>query len=231
MAGYADSAYFLMQGLSGLGTGFAQAGAARAEGEYKARMLLLGSKFSEFQASDALRRGELTVAEYDRKLAQLKGSQRVALAAQGVQLGEGSAAEIEADTARQAARDVVTLKSNAWREAWGYRVQAQDQRGQAEFTRIASDFAASASEIGALTSFFSNGLMAGATFAETQRQNDRQAGRAAAKDYFAGTPGSYFGRVTPPESYVTNSGRGPGVWGPTKDGSWGYGHYASIWDE
>ncbi len=222
MAGnFMDTAYLLSQGISGLGSGLAQAQAYRAQGEYNARMLILNAKLAEFQAQDALRRGDKEATDYQKRVGQLMGSQRVAYAAQGIQLGEGSAAEVASDTAENAARDVVTIRSNAWREAWGHRVQAQDFLGQADYTRIAAEFNASASEIGAVAGFVSSGFMAGAAYADSAKGNNRErnldAGRAAGRNYFTGSTPGYFGG--PP---VNRSPSGSPV-APAKG-------YRSIWD-
>ncbi len=224
-----------MDGLSSLGSGISQSLAQRAQGEYLARMLRLNAKFADFQAKEAIRRGEISAGDYQKKVAQLMGTQHVALASQGVQLGEGSAAEIQADTADQAARDVVTIRGNAWREAWGHRVQAQDLRGQAKYALIASDFEADMALLGGLSKAGSSFGRAGSYLASGAKSAKQDAGRAAAEDYFSGTSPDYFRGITPPgmnpgDQYLSNSGSGPGRWGRTKDGSWGYG-YRSMWDE
>lgn len=210
-----NTAFFLMQGLSGLGTGISQANAMRASGEYQARMLLLNSEIQEFQADDAIKRGDKAAAVYRKQVAGLMGSQRVAAAAQGVQLGEGSAAEVQEDTAVRAAADAVTIRSDAWREAWGHRVQAQDFRGQAEFARIGSNFSANSALLTAgVNTLSSFTRAAGAEVSANKDESVLQRERG----YFDGSTVE-----------VSNTGPGPGRWGRTKDGDWGYG-YRSMWD-
>lgn len=216
MAGF-DSLYYLMEGLSGIGEGLAQGKALRAQGEYQARMLELNAKLAEFQAHDSIRRGEVAAGDYQKRVSQIMGAQRVAYAAQGIQLGEGSAAEVATDTAEQAARDVVTIRTNAWREAWGYKVQAQDYRGQARYTRIASRFNAQMSEIGGITDAINYGTRAVGSYASDRKQSNLQAGRQAARTYFDGS-----------SEGLSHAGLGSGSWGRMRDGSYGYG-YQSMW--
>lgn len=76
-------------------------------------------------AADATARGEEEVARYQRDLAQLMGRQRAATAAQGLDVGQGSAADITADTVRIGEQDARTIRENARREAFGLRSQAE----------------------------------------------------------------------------------------------------------
>src|SRR5690606_9108050 len=121
---------------------------------------------------------------------QLLGSQRAAAAASGVVVGEGSVADIAADTAALAAEDVVTIRANAWREAWGHRVQAQDYRGQSEMTRLASEFQANQSRLQGWMTLGGN-VIEGFGRMERVQMNRREEnlgmGREAARSYFSGS--------------------------------------------
>jgi hypothetical protein len=63
------------------------------------------------------------------------GTQRAEFAAQGVDVGSGSAVDVQKDTAYQGEIDALTLRTNAAREAWGYTVEAQGETLQAQNTR------------------------------------------------------------------------------------------------
>lgn len=138
MAGL-TSLFILNAGLK-LSEGIQQSSAIEAQSGYQAKMLEINKQFAEFQGEDAIKRGEKTVIDYNQKLSQLMGTQRTSYAGQGVSVGEGSAAQVAEDTAVRGAQDVVTIRSNAWREAWGYRVQAMDLQGQADLTRMGGQF-------------------------------------------------------------------------------------------
>ena len=56
------------------------------------------ARVAEWQAQDALRRGGIAASDKGIRTNQLKGSQRAALAANGVDLGVGSALEVLSDT-------------------------------------------------------------------------------------------------------------------------------------
>ncbi len=86
---------------------------------------------ADYAAQDALERGEADVQQNQLQTAQLKGAQRAALAANGIDIGEGSAGNILTDTGYLGQRDITLIRSNAARQAWGYRTQALDYRNRA----------------------------------------------------------------------------------------------------
>ena len=66
------------------------------------------------------------------------GEQRVALAAQGIDIDQGSALEIQLQTAEFVSQDALTISNNAWREAWGFRAEANSLRFQGQFAQLAA---------------------------------------------------------------------------------------------
>lgn len=87
------------------------------------------------QAKDALTRGKDTEDRFRKSIKGFIGSQRAAYAAQGIDVASGSSVEVQADTAKQGELDALTIRTNAAREAWGYRVQAKGLQLKAEHTR------------------------------------------------------------------------------------------------
>lgn len=103
---------------------YGQIAAAQANkkiNEYNAKML-------DAQATDAIARGEEAVGQVQREARQLTGAQRTALAGQGITLDSETAQAIQADTAATSIRNVRTVRSNALREAWGFKAQARGAR-------------------------------------------------------------------------------------------------------
>lgn len=122
----------------------AASGVAGAYGEYKtgrfnSKVETYNAKVATLQAADAVRRGEEAVGRNQIKTRVLKGAQRAALAAQGVVVDDGSAADIIADDDTQAARDEQTIRVNAAQEAWGFQVQATDYRARARMERYSAN--------------------------------------------------------------------------------------------
>lgn len=98
----------------------------------------VNATIAERQAEHALERGREAETESRIRTRQLIGTQRARLAAQGVDVNQGSALDIQADTAAIGELDALTIRNNAALEAWGYRVGATSQRLQANFTRQAA---------------------------------------------------------------------------------------------
>lgn len=125
--------------LASLGEGYTKAGAYRAQGDFEQQQGDLNARLSMMRAEDAIRRGDESVTEYQKKIAQMKGTQRANLAAQGIALDTGSALEIQQQTAEIAAKDVVTIKNNAWREAWGLEVEAMNHRNNGRMAALTAE--------------------------------------------------------------------------------------------
>lgn len=92
---------------------------------------------AEYQAEDAIARGELAEKQQRLSTKKLIGQQKSAIAGSGFTIGEGSAEDVILDTAALGEEDVFAIRSNAAREAWSYRLQgagalAQGQLATAE---------------------------------------------------------------------------------------------------
>lgn len=133
--------------LSMFGSGMSAAASIRAGNaennlaKYNAQAAENNAKVQDFSAEDALQRGAVDETNHRLQTRQLIGKQRVTLAAQGQDLSSGSALDVQADTARQSEIDALTIRSNAAREAWGYRVAASNDRVQAQDQLVAGEIA------------------------------------------------------------------------------------------
>jgi len=130
------------QAASSVGQGFSQSAALRSKGEYEESLYNINRNFAELQATDAMRRGEKGTAAVRSLTRRTVGAQRAALAAQGIDVDSGSAREIQDDTRLQGALDELTVKNNAWREAWGFKVAAFDSGMRGQFARMSGDSSA-----------------------------------------------------------------------------------------
>jgi len=127
----------LMAGLS-LAGGIAESNAIAEEGKFQKSIFETNARFSELQAEDSIKRGEKEAERVKRRAKQLLGKQRTALAAQGIVLDDGTALQIQEDTAEQGAVDAMTARNNAWREAWGFKTQALDYRTRGRLAELSA---------------------------------------------------------------------------------------------
>jgi hypothetical protein len=106
---------------------------------YQAAVARNNAKVAEWQAEDALRRGEMAKQQTQLNTAALKGRQRAMLAERGIDLGEGSALNLLTDTDQFGAIDANTVIDNANREAYGFRVGAQNNNANADLLQYKAD--------------------------------------------------------------------------------------------
>lgn len=132
MSGALTAAQALTLGAT-LGSGVMAAGSMYQQGQVQKQVAANNAVMSEYAAQDAQRRGEEEAAAIQRKAAGLKGTQRAMLAARGIDLGTGTAAEILDQTDFFGETDAATARGNAARDAWAYRAQGQDMRAQGRF--------------------------------------------------------------------------------------------------
>lgn len=117
--------------IGGASSAFQSAGAARRQGAYSAAIDTQNAGLADAQARDAVARGTIAEDRQRQQTAGLAGSQRATAAANGIDVGSGSAADITSDTARMGELDALTIRNNAAREAYGYQVSAANDRAAA----------------------------------------------------------------------------------------------------
>lgn len=118
---------------------YQQSQATKASMEYQSAVARNNAITSEYQAEDAINRGQTAEEQQRRKTMMLKGTQTARLAANGIDISEGSALQILSDTDWMGEQDALTVRDNANREAWGYRVQAQNASSNSTMLRNSAD--------------------------------------------------------------------------------------------
>lgn len=113
-----------------------QASALKLQAEQQSRTASLNQRLADLQAEDVLRRGEKEARRAQAGGQRLVGRQRAALAAQGIDISSGTALAAQEDVAEITAREALTIRNNAWREAWGLRIGAVGTAAQVQFAAI-----------------------------------------------------------------------------------------------
>ena len=91
------------------------------------------AKMAEAAAYYALDQGQKRVGAVTMKYGQVKGAQRARLAANGVNLGDGSAAELQASADLMKEVDALTISADATRESLRYKAQGIAAESQATY--------------------------------------------------------------------------------------------------
>lgn len=134
----------------------AGAAAGRAA-ESQAQQYEFNAGIADLQAQDAAQRGLEEEQRFRTQVRGLIGTQRAGFAGQNVVVGDGSAADVQADSARLGELDAQQVRANAQREAWGFQVQADDLRMGAKVARQGGQAARTAANWQAAGSVLSAG--------------------------------------------------------------------------
>lgn len=158
----------------------------------------INAETSAYQAQQAVLNGQANVESTDLQVAQVKGQQRAAMGANGVDLGYGSATDVLASTDLLGDRDKATIMDNALRTAWGYRSQ------EAQYT------AANKSIHPGLAAFTSLLGSAGSTQGQqavgnVQGNSSFWSGMFASSGGSGSNPAGYNGTMNNPSAYVAPS--------------------------
>lgn len=134
----------LSMGAQGFGAGMSAVGAFfNASGQqrslrHQANMAEINARIMDGNARNAIRAGTFEESKVKLHGAQAKGATIAKIASSGVDLGSNTA------VARLTGNDVITevdaqtVRSNALREAWGYRFEAGNQRRSADAYRASA---------------------------------------------------------------------------------------------
>lgn len=108
------------------GGAYQQAQGQRSSLQYQAAASRMNAGLAGDQASDAIRNGQTAEGIQDLRTGQMLGTQRAQMAANGVDLGEGSPNDVLTTTKYMGTRDALQIHDQAMMQAWGYRTQQQN---------------------------------------------------------------------------------------------------------
>jgi len=142
----------LMIGSTAIGgvSAIQQGNAAAASANYNAQVASMNAEIMDANARDAIERGKIEEQNKRREIAMLTGPQRAAIAANGVDMSFRTTLVTIVDTAMLGELDALTIRSNAAREAYDYKVAGANNRADASLSRSN----ASSARTGALLSGF-----------------------------------------------------------------------------
>ena len=109
----------------------AQASAASAADNYQAQVARNNAIINERNAQAAEQAGQTLEQNQRQKTAQIISSTRTAQAANGLDTTSGTPAAVQADEAKLGELDALTIKNNAARQAYGYRVEGMSDTANA----------------------------------------------------------------------------------------------------
>lgn len=120
------------------------------QGQYQKAVGRNNQIMAEYAAQDAVRRGDEQAMAARRQGDQIKGAQRAQMAASGLDLGAGTAGELQDQVDFFSQSDQNTARFNAKRDAWALREQGKGYRA-------AGDNAAQQGTLGAFSTLLATG--------------------------------------------------------------------------
>lgn len=123
--------------------------AANAQGKYEQQVANQNAQLEERAQRDAISRTETAQTQHYRRLSQALGEARVRNSAAGLDIGFGSAADLETDIALIGYEDSAAIAENSNKEILGYDINAANYRNQGTAARAKGKAAQTAGFIGA----------------------------------------------------------------------------------
>lgn len=176
-----------------------QVDANKKMGAYEAEVAQQNKDLNNAKAEQAAVIGASAEDAQRAKVRQAIGAQRASLAANGIDLGSGTAEDMVAQTAQFGEYDALTTRYNAMNEAWGYRTEAINDQNAAAFAKARTKNANTGIYLSTAASLASSayGGYASGAFGG--------GGNMAISQATLGSAGTYtpmYGSVTPMLSYV-----------------------------
>ena len=107
---------------------YGQAQAMEAQGDYQNTMSQINARNAERMGKKAIERGNKSAADFRSKVNQMIGTQKTAYAASGVDIGYGSAKQVQEQTRTLGYDDAITIENNAFLESMGFEQDAFNKK-------------------------------------------------------------------------------------------------------
>jgi len=105
---------------------------------FQADMAKINERLNESNAQTSLLAGQRQEQNVRLRTAQLKSTQRASMAANGIDLGSDTALNVLTTTDYMGEVDALQTATNAVRQAWGYRTNAQNFASEAAMKRASA---------------------------------------------------------------------------------------------
>lgn len=134
--GYVSLANGVIGAVGSIATGYYNSRIQKAQQEMAIRVQEYNARQAERAAQSALMSSNFKIGQISEKFEKVKSSQKAAMAANGIVLGVGSAAEVAASTDINKRRSIDNQYANGYSEASKYRMQGVNAQTQAAATAV-----------------------------------------------------------------------------------------------
>lgn len=140
--------------------GYGQYSEGRAAGEaydYNAQLAEQNAAFADQRAAWSAEEGDQAASAAQMKARAVEGGVRANQGASGVDVNSGSSVDVQESVRQTGMLDALTVRSNAARQAYGYQVEAVNDRAQAALDRSAAKNSRKAGVINAAATLLGGG--------------------------------------------------------------------------
>lgn len=125
-----------ISGISSIGTGYSQAQAFKATGRYQKSLADTNAAMTDLAGEQTLQAGDINASRKNLQTKARVGEELAQQGASGVDVGSGSAALVRSGTSLVGNIDELTIRNNAARAAFGYKIQGIQDRFQGQFAQL-----------------------------------------------------------------------------------------------
>lgn len=150
----------LANAVGSIYSGVAEQGAANAQ----KRIAMQNAEIAERNASLTAAAGEGQAERFGMRAKAQAGAIKTAQAASGVDVNSGSAEDVQTSQRAISMFDTMTIKSNAAREAFGFKVQAKNFRNEAAIAKAKANQAMVGASINAFSSLVGGASQASSAY-------------------------------------------------------------------
>lgn len=214
-------AYIALAALQAVG-GFQQADTIRKNGDLQAQVSQFNKQFADIDAHNALTNGYGQAARYQTIVDSTIGAGRAAYASQNVQVGYGTAGDVERDNRIAGLVNTLQIQKSARDQAVGYQAQSINLQLGGKMIQLQSNLQANAAQSGGIMQAASTAVAGYERSQSTGKGNTSRTGtndqswKADSKTMHVTDDGA--GMKAPPDK----TGMG---WYPDKNGSMNPGFY------
>lgn len=122
--------------FSAIASGFEQAAALKAQGEYATSVANANAAISKLKAKQAIEAGDVMASRKNVQTRGAVGEIRAQGAGSGIDINSGSSKIRQIETTTAGAIDEATIRNNAMRAAWGYETQVIQDTFQGQFSSL-----------------------------------------------------------------------------------------------
>ena len=174
-----------------------QGNAGYSSGMYQAAVARNNATIAE---QNALEAGRVKEGVQRQKTAQTIGAMRASMAGRGIDIGSGSPLNLQADTRIAGELDALTIRNNAERMAYNYRVQSGDFAANSALLSSQADNALRAGRTNALTSIVGGASSVAEKWLKWKQPESAAADPLSKSSYWGGTDyGGFIPDMLPQE--------------------------------